>query len=50
MYLAAAAILAALLATERAQSQAWPQQPVSIVVPFAPGGNPTASPASSRNA
>jgi len=40
MYLAAAAILAALLATERAQSQAWPQQPVSIVVPFAPGGNP----------
>jgi tripartite-type tricarboxylate transporter receptor subunit TctC len=33
------AVLAALGSTEPAQSQGWPQKPVKIIIPFAPGGN-----------
>jgi tripartite-type tricarboxylate transporter receptor subunit TctC len=32
------AVLIALAAAPGAQAQAWPQRPVKIVVPYAPGG------------
>ena len=37
--LAALAVLAIAGSTPSARAQGWPQKPVKIVVPFAPGGN-----------
>src|SRR5262245_22254519 len=37
--LASLTLLAILVAGQSAQAQSWPQKPVRIVVPFAPGGN-----------
>src|SRR2546423_7148928 len=37
--LALVAVLAGVALAQPAQSQAWPQRPVRIIVPFAPGGN-----------
>ncbi len=37
--LAASAVLAACVLSQSAHSQDWPQRPVKIIVPFAPGGN-----------
>jgi tripartite-type tricarboxylate transporter receptor subunit TctC len=39
VFLAFPVVIAALVAGEPASSQIWPQKPVRIVVPFAPGGN-----------
>ena len=33
------AVLAVIAGIAPAQSQEWPQRPVKIIVPFAPGGN-----------
>jgi tripartite-type tricarboxylate transporter receptor subunit TctC len=38
-FLASLVVLAILAAGQSAQAQTWPQKPVRIVVPFAPGGN-----------
>ncbi len=39
VFLATLTVLAILAPVQSAQSQPWPQKPVKIVVPFAPGGN-----------
>lgn len=39
VFLASLVVVAAVVAGEPAWSQIWPQKPVRIVVPFAPGGN-----------
>lgn len=39
VFLASLVVVAAVVAGEPAWSQVWPQKPVRIVVPFAPGGN-----------
>jgi tripartite-type tricarboxylate transporter receptor subunit TctC len=39
VFLSSLVVVAALVAGEPASSQIWPQKPVRIVVPFAPGGN-----------
>jgi tripartite-type tricarboxylate transporter receptor subunit TctC len=36
---AALAVLAMMDLSQSARSQTWPQKPVKILVPFAPGGN-----------
>jgi tripartite-type tricarboxylate transporter receptor subunit TctC len=41
--LAAVATLAALTATAQAQAQDWPNRPITLIVPFAPGGGVDAS-------
>src|SRR5437660_9865482 len=37
--LALIAVVAGVILAQPAQSQAWPQRPVKIIVPYAPGGN-----------
>jgi len=38
-FVASLAVLVVFAAGQSAQAQSWPQKPVRIVVPFAPGGN-----------